>query len=114
MSRRRAFVAAALGTVCAVALVAGGEATPSAQLPDGPPDVSGTVATGPTLVDATDTYYEGMGLLRGEPLIVRESDGAVVPDAELEVAARVDVWIGGPCAESYPVQCEIEAVRIQP
>ena len=44
-------------------------------------------------------------------LLVDEGGDPVVID-ELDDGMLVDVWVGGPCAESYPVQCDIEALRI--
>lgn len=98
-----------------VAGCSGTAADDGAALPDRAPDVTGTVQVAqgspePVLVDASDAYYEGMGLLRGDPAVVR--GGAEVPPAELRDGTLVEVWTGDACAESYPVQCDIEAVRI--
>lgn len=87
------------------------------DLPDRPPDVTGRVSLADepgsaTLADPSDPYYEGMDLLRGDPLI-RSDDGAAVPSEELEDGDEVEVWIGGPCAESFPVQCEVAALRVE-
>lgn len=92
-----------------------GAADDGAAVPDRAPDVTGVVGVGegagePVLVEASDAYYEGMGLLRGEPVVVR--DGTQVPASELRDGTPVEVWTAGACAESYPVQCDIEAVRV--
>ena len=67
---------------------------------------------GPVLAEPSDGYYEGMGLLRGDPVIVRSSDGQTVPTSGLENGQEVDVWTDGACAESFPVQCGILALRL--
>lgn len=87
------------------------------RVPDRPPDVTGRVALtdepgSATLADPSDPYYEGMDLLRGDPLILG-SDGAAVPSEDLADGDEVEVWIGGPCAESFPVQCEVAALRVK-
>ena len=57
-----------------------------------------------------DPYYEGMALLRGGPVVVR--GGTTVSSDELREGTEVDVWTAEACAESYPVQCGIDAIRI--
>lgn len=98
-----------------LALAGGCSATEG--VPDRPPDVTGVVAGadepgGPVLAEPSDGYYEGMGLLRGDPILVRD-DGAAVAYSELEDGAPVEVWTEGPCAESFPVQCGIVALRVE-
>lgn len=80
----------------------------------GTPDVSGTVARDGavgTLVDASDDYYEGMDLLLDEADVVDEDGAALAPQDVLD-GAQVEVWTSDACAESYPVQCGIERVRV--
>lgn len=80
----------------------------------GTPDVSGTVARDGargTLVDASDDYYEGMDLLLDEADLVDEDGGDLVPQDVLD-GAQVEVWTSDACAESSPVQCGIERVRV--
>jgi hypothetical protein len=67
------------------------------------PTVTGAVSRAdstitPSLVDASNAYYEGMPL--------------PAADADLVDGAAVEVWIGSGCAESYPVQCDIDKVRV--
>lgn len=87
------------------------------ELPDREADVMGFVGTGgeypapPHLAKATNDYYLGMGLLRGDP-IVRGADGTPMSPSELEEGDEVAVWIDGGCAESFPVQCDIVAVVV--
>lgn len=80
----------------------------------GGPDVTGTVeragAVG-TLVDASDDYYEGMDLLLDEAELVDEDGAALAPQDVLD-GAQVEVWTSDACAESFPVQCGIERVRV--
>lgn len=101
--------------VVLVLLVSAGCGTTSdgAAVPDRAPDVTGVVAVRegtPVLTDASDAYFEGMGLLRGDPVVVRGT-GEVAAD-ELQPGDAVEVWTGDACAESYPVQCGILAVRL--
>lgn len=92
-------------------------ATHREGVPDRPADVTGTVALGadpsaPHLTDASDPYFQGMALLRGDPAVVDAGDGDVLDPAALTHGARVEVWVEGPCAESYPVQCQVAAVAV--
>lgn len=82
------------------------------------PDVTGVVArpepaADPALAEASDPYFEGMGLLRGDPVIVDEGTGGVRAASALEDGDAVAVWIEGPCAESYPVQCAVVAIEVR-
>lgn len=87
------------------------------ELPEREADVTGLVGTGdeypapPHLLEPTDDYYLGMGLLRGDP-IVRGADGTPMSPSELEEGDQVAVWIDGGCAESFPVQCDIVALVV--
>lgn len=106
----------ALALLLTLALAAGcGDAADDAAVPDRAPDVTGVVATPgaaaePVLVDASDPYYEGMSLLRGDPVVL--GAGGDAAPADLRAGVPVEVWTAGACAESYPVQCEILAVRV--
>src|SRR5699024_1477857 len=68
-------------------------------------------ASGAVLTQASDPYFEGMSLLAGSPVVV-DSDGAPRELTELPAGAQVEVWTTGACEESFPVQCEIEALRV--
>lgn len=88
------------------------------RLPDRQPDVTGVVAgtdqpAGPVLTEPSDSYFERMSLVRGDPVLVKSSAGESVPFSELEDGDEVEVWIDGACAESYPVQCGIVALRLR-
>lgn len=78
------------------------------------PDVTGVVAGG-SLTQASDPYYEGMGLAgtNGEPSVLA-ADGSQATVADLHDGDRVEVWLGpeGLCAESSPVQCDVLTVRV--
>ena len=83
--------------------------------PDADPATTGVVRAGgggAVLVESSDSYFEGMSLGRGDPRFYRASDGAEIDAGELEDGDTVEVWIGEFCAESYPVQCDIVAVRV--
>ncbi len=109
--------ARALTLVAALALLlagctadgANGAETP----PDRPADVAGTVDRddrGPRLVDASDPYYEGMALLSASTVVL-DADGARVDGDALDDGDVVEVW-ADVCAESFPVQCQVLAVRV--
>ncbi|MBW0252563.1 hypothetical protein [Cellulomonas sp. PS-H5] len=120
--RARALLGAAL--LAAVAAVAGcGPAdSPAAPAPSASehlggqptPDVTGVVAGG-SLTQASDPYFEGMGLagLGDEPSVLA-ADGSQATVADLRDGDRVEVWLGseGRCAESFPVQCDLLTVRV--
>jgi hypothetical protein len=79
------------------------------------PDVTGVVAVqdaGPVLTQASDPYYEGMGLSLADPSVVSDA-GALTLD-DLADGDAVEVWLPRPatCAESAPVQCEILTIRV--
>lgn len=90
---------------------------PAATAPDREPDVTGVVAraggASPALADASDEYFEGMDLLRGDPVIVDEATGEALTAADLDDGAEVAVWTEDACAESYPVQCQITALQVR-
>jgi hypothetical protein len=81
-------------------------------VPGRAPDVSGVVGTeaafgpGPSLVAASDDYYEGMALVTEGTVVVK------IDPAALRDGVEVEVWTGGACAESFPVQCGVEVVRV--
>jgi hypothetical protein len=90
------------------------------ELPDREPDVTGVVAIGvgdaePTrsLAEPSDAYYEAMALAGrdGEPLVVGP-DGSVLSATDLDDGDEIAVWIEGGCAESFPVQCDVIAIRV--
>jgi hypothetical protein len=83
------------------------------ELPGREPDATGVVGTARSLAGSSDAYYEGMGLARhdGDPLVVGP-DGDVLSVSDLRDGDEIAVWIDGACAESYPVQCDVVAIRI--
>lgn len=110
MTLRRAPIGAALLLLAATACTA------QPAVPDRDSDVTGVVAGadepgGPVLAEPSDGYFEGMGLLRGDP-VVADADGREVPVSELDDGDAVEVWIDGACAESFPVQCDVTALRL--
>jgi hypothetical protein len=91
-----------------------------ASLPDRDPDATGVVGAGvgdsqPTgfLAQSSDSYYDGMGLWRSdsEPVVVG-ADGDVLSVTDLNTGDEIDVWVAGGCAESFPVQCDVVAIRV--
>jgi hypothetical protein len=94
-------------------------AGPDTFVPERPPDVTGTVAVmggahgeGPHLTDPSDRYYEGMSLVQADTTIVSAATGQAVGAAEIQDGDAVEVWVTGGCGESFPVQCDVEALRI--
>ncbi|MFE6236545.1 hypothetical protein [Cellulosimicrobium sp. NPDC057862] len=106
----------ALPLVTALALaLAGCTADEPAAPPDRPADVAGTVDRddrGPRLVDASDPYYEGMALLSASTVVL-DADGGRVDGDALDDGDVVEAW-ADVCAESFPVQCQVLAVRRSP
>ncbi len=64
------------------------------------------------LGEPSDPYYELMLLRRGDPVVVDGETGKTLDIADLDDGAEVEVWITGGCAESFPVQCEVVALRV--
>ncbi|KON74182.1 hypothetical protein ACIOWF_12700 [Cellulosimicrobium cellulans] len=122
--RRSPHAPALRATALALALVAGlapllagcataDDSAGAAAPPDRPADVDGTVDRdegAPRLVDASDPYYEGMSLLSASTVVL-DADGERVDGAALVDGDAVEVW-AEVCAESYPVQCQVVAVRV--
>ena len=103
-----------LGAAVLASVAAGCGGAPA--VPERPPDVTGVVAGtadagGPVLTEPSDDYFEGMSLLRGDPVLVGD-DGVVVPVEDLADGDRIEVWVGPACAESFPVQCDVVALRV--
>ncbi|MFD1505723.1 hypothetical protein FE374_01015 [Georgenia yuyongxinii] len=67
---------------------------------------------GPVLTDASDGYYDGMRLFPDDSVTLSGTRGERLEPSELAEGDRVEVWVGDACAESFPVQCHIEAVRL--
>ena len=91
--------------------------TTASTLSDSEPTTTGVVSrpearADPTLAEAADPYFEGMGLLGGDPVIIDGSTGDPLAASELEDGAEVAVWTEGACAESYPVQCTVVALEV--
>ena len=108
----------ATGAAVLVVLVASGCA-PDRAVPSRAPEVTGVVAMsdqqdGAALAGASDRYYEGMSLLRGDPVIVRGTSAERIEPTDLDPGDQVEVWVGEACAESQPVQCDVQAVRVLP
>lgn len=105
-----------LPSLLACALLAG--CTHPFNPPDRLSDAYGTAAAvetsgGVTEVlfepDAGDEYFEGTTFVLDDQVRV----GGKVSDASaIEVGDRIDVWTNE-CAESFPVQCQVEAVKVE-
>lgn len=134
--RRR--VAAVVGVLAVCCLIAcgddGGPTPPDGDLPTDAGDGDDDVAQGtfPTrapevtgrigldddvarLVEPSDTYFDGMVLVtRGgdDAALLVDEGGDPVTLADLDDGMLVDVWVAHGCDESYPVQCDVEALRV--
>lgn len=109
--RRPRIVLAVLASVAVGAVLAG--CASGTGLPERDPDVTATVfrtTDAAVLTDADDAYYKGMSLADDLPVV--GGDGAAATVAGLVDGDRVRVWIGGSCAESWPVLCEIVGVEL--
>lgn len=108
--RQSRVVLAVLASVVLGASAAG--CSSGSGLPERDPDVTATIARttdAAVLTDADDPYYEGMSLADDLPVV--GGDGAAATVAGLVDGDRVRVWIGGSCAESWPVRCEVVGVE---
>lgn len=100
---------------CGVLLLAGcGTVLPSRQ-----PDAVGTVGevgssqAGTVLSfvpDAGYEYFQGTLFVIDDSVTVVGPEGAATEGSDIPIGARVDVWTDL-CAESFPVQCDVVAVR---
>ncbi len=103
--------------LAAVLLTACGDGGATSLVPDEPADVSGVVVDGavfgggPALAQASDDYYEGMALVTDETVVVA-ADGSEADASDLVEGVAVELWVTEFCAESYPVQCGVEVVRV--
>ncbi|WP_258724130.1 hypothetical protein [Cellulomonas sp. NS3] len=102
--------AAALVAVLALVAVASG--CSGDRLPGREPEVTGVVQD-LELTKPSDRYFERLGLVGDEDTVVVDADGEPITTADLQDGDEVDVWVSSACAESYPVQCGIEAVRVR-
>jgi hypothetical protein len=91
-------------------------------VPARPPAVTGTLrapgrgAFSIAIDEGVDDYYKDLSLQGvDQALIVRQTaDGDVAATVDdLADGTRVAVWLRGGCRESFPVQCDAEAVRIR-
>lgn len=82
------------------------------------PEVSGAVAVDDDvvrLVEPSDTYFDQMVLVAragDDAVLVVDEGGDEVALDDLDDGMLVDVWVADGCDESYPVQCDVEALRV--
>lgn len=106
-----------IGTTTGVSAPSTSPATiDEAQLPEREPDVTGLVTDQYRLTQPSDSYYDGMLLVRrggGEPVVVGPDGSALAMD-DLNPGDEVAVWVasGSGCAESAPVQCDVVGIRV--
>jgi hypothetical protein len=82
------------------------------------PNVTGVLEVGGVngarfrLVEVFDPYFDrgSIEIDARDPVVVSAS-GEPISEDSLIGGMRVEVWVGG-CAESHPVQCIAEAIRI--
>ena len=97
------------------------------DVPDRVPDLAGTVtqvtppgagsdALGTILVEGDLAPGQGRKIsytVTADTKITGTSDGVGVGTfADLAAGQTADTWTTGPCAESYPEQCGLEAIRV--
>ncbi|WP_163542902.1 hypothetical protein [Occultella kanbiaonis] len=85
-------------------------------IPDREPNATGVVSVAgasPKVVDAQPEGFEGMDLAGADdhPVVV-DGDGGRVQVEELVDGDEIEIWIEGECGTSFPVQCEVVAIRI--
>jgi beta-N-acetylhexosaminidase len=119
---RRAVIALSIVAIAALALSA---VACGPRVPSDPAAITGTIAS----VSASDGGGAGAILVEGSgsigdkaslsvsgttPVLRRAKDAAVTAAvfADLKVGMRVEVWVDGPVAESYPVQAAASVIVI--
>jgi hypothetical protein len=86
-------------------------------VPTRAPEVTGRLVVDDRSVrlgEESDSYFAGMVLVAGDDddVLVVDEGGEALSRDDLAEGMLVDVWVGDACAESYPVQCDIEALRV--
>jgi len=85
------------------------------QVPDRDPDVTGVVAhegDAVVLTAPSDDYFEGMTISGDDETVVVDAGGSTVTTTDLATGDEVEVWVGDGCQESFPVQCDVLALRV--
>jgi hypothetical protein len=86
------------------------------------PDATGTIeavhfSDGPVSItfepDAGFEYFAGTTFDVPPGAFPHGEDGVTLAASDLGVGDRINVWVGA-CAESFPVQCEVERVELAP
>lgn len=96
----------------------GSSALDEVRVPLRDPEVTGAVEVDggvARLAEPSDPYFEGMVLTvldADSSVLVVDAHDEPLLAADLRAGRSVEVWIVGPCAESFPVQCTIEALRV--
>jgi|SRR5690554_1077671 len=107
---------AVITTLLACALLAGCAA--GFNPPSRAPDALGTAAAIETADGVTSVLFEhdsGYEYFEGTTFVLDDEvdvGGKVTAASAIEVGDRIDVWTNE-CAESFPVQCQVEAVKVE-
>ena len=86
--------------------------------PDRAPDAVGSAASVETSDGVTRVLFEheaGYEYFEGTTFVLDDQvnvGGKVTDASAIEVGDRVVAWTGA-CAESFPVQCQVEAVKVE-
>lgn len=60
-----------------------------------------------------DTYYQGMSVVVGDTTVVASLRGdRAITGADLADGDVVRLWVADGCRESFPVQCDVEAIVV--
>jgi len=59
-----------------------------------------------------DDYFQGMAVEPGPDAMLRHADGAPLGPQELAAGDEVRIWTASACRESFPVQCDIQAMVV--
>jgi beta-N-acetylhexosaminidase len=119
---KRCLAVVSLAVMVALAFAAAGCGS---RVPSDPPAITGTIASvspsdgggaGSILVEGSGSIGDKASLrLSGTtPVLHRATDGSVTAAtfADLKVGLRVEAWVDGPVAESYPVQATASVIAI--
>ena len=88
----------------------------SAPLPNREPDATGTLTIGVEEVQLSlisgDDRFANVKMHRLESATLVDADGEPFAAVDLQDGDAVEVWLDPGCAESLPLQCTVEAMRL--
>jgi hypothetical protein len=83
------------------------------ELPDRAPDAAGTLLVldgGGFQLETDDSYFQDASLSFNDDSVLVDAADQPITTSDLTDGTDVEVWTDA-CAESFPVQCTVEALR---